>query len=328
MLAYIKEQLSRYDVYGLELDFMREPKCVRFYDDEHAASYLTDFMRQTKRVVAECEAIHGHPIKLAVRLPRDLALSGILGFDVLGWAREGLFDAVIPSSHWPGVDTGMPIADWVEQLSPYNVDVFACMEMNLPHKLYTDLEVAKAHTAQYHAQGSKQTYVYNLYHPFLGYMNDLDMWAIPAPNGAALAEIWSTCGDVEQCRRGKRRHILTEESPAFDYLKPHWQPLPCKVGEGVSFEIQTGPIGERAELTLFLGVDGGEVSSVCVNGRLCTLLAESGNAHILKNPEICAEQIRAFRVPVGPWGGLVQTLTVTATPDTELFYVELAVDEQ
>ena len=330
MLAYIGEQLTAFDVFGIELDFMREPKCVKFYDDPHACDHINEFLVRTKQITEECAALHGHPIKIAVRLPRDMTLCKTLGFDVTHWAKEGLIDVAIPSSHWPGVDTGMPIAAWHEALSPDGVEIYACMEMNLPNKLYVDLEVAKAHTAQDHPQGSARTYVFNLYHPHLDYVNALGIWAIPAPTADELTALWSTCGDIEKCRHGARRHILTEESPAFDYLHPQWKPLPALVGDGVSFEVQTGVISQDAVLMLFLGITPAETGTltVLVNGVPCEKYTGIARAHVLKNPEIDPRSIRAFRVPCGTCMGIVQTITVTASKDTEIFYVELMVDEK
>ena len=330
MLAYIKEQLTAFDVYGIELDFMREPKCVKFYDDPHACDHINEFLVRTKEIVEECTALHGHPVKIAVRLPRDMALCKTLGFDVTHWAKEGLIDVVIPSSHWPGVDTGMPIATWHKALSPYGVEVYACMEMNLPNSLYVDLEVAKAHTAQYQPQGSARTYVFNLYHPHLDYVNALGIWAIPAPTAEELAELWSTCGDIEKCLRGTRRHILTEESPAFDYLHPQWKPLPALVGDGTDFEVQTGVISQDAALTLFLGVtpESAEALTVLVNGVACKKCTDNARAHVLKNPEIDPNSIRAFRVPASACNDITQNIHITAAQQTEIFYLELMVDEK
>lgn len=330
MLEYIKEQLSAFDVYGIELDFMREPKCVKFYDDERACEYMNEFMAETKRVVGECEALHGHEIKIAARLPRDIDTCKMIGFDACYWAAHGFVDAVIPSSHWSGVDTGMPIAKWCEELSPYGVEVYACMEMNLPNKLYIDTEVAKAFTAEYHAEGSKRTYVYNLYHPYLSYINDLDMWAVPAPTAQELAELWSTCGDVEKCQRGVRRHILTEESPAFDDLKPHWKPLPATVGEAIEFEVGTGYISPDAELTLFIGINNAtrEDIKVTLNEVPCEYIAHNAEAHILKNAEISSENIFAFKASSVKFGEISQSVSVKANEAAEIFYLELMVDSK
>lgn len=326
MLAYINEQLTAFDVYGIELDFMREPKCVKFYDDPRAHEYLNEFMVQTKKIADACAKLHGHPIRIAARLPRDMELSRILGFDVLTWAKCGYVDVVIPSSHWAGVDTGMPIAAWHKALAPYGVEVFACMEMNLPNKLYADLEVAKAHTAQYHPQGSARTYVYNLYHPFLDYVQELGVWSVPAPDAAELAALWSTCGDVGKCLQGVRRHILTEESPDYSYLKPAWKPLPRLIGEGAAFELQTGAVAPDATLALFIGVNGDKDLHVTFNGAPCTPLADNTGAHVLKNKEFDPRTVLAFRVPANACRELVQRVLVQGDAQSEICYVELMVD--
>lgn len=326
MLAYIKEQLTAFDVFGLELDYMREPKCVRFYDDPHACDVMTAFMEQVKEVVRACEALHGHRIQIAVRMPRDIETCRLIGFDVAEWARRGLVDAVSPTSHWPGVDTDMPIAAWCKALDPYGVDVWAGMEMNLPHKLYVDTEVAKAFTAQYHAQGSKRTYIYNLYHPALEYINELDMWAIPAPTEQQLLQTWGTCGDVAKCARGVRRHIVTEESPAFNDLKPTWRPLPRALGEGFAITLQTGEIAAEAQVTLYVGVKPAAHVTVCVNGVPCARDFGNTGAHILQNKEIDPQTVAAFAVPRSACRGTAQEAFIAGDADAELFYVELMID--
>ena len=161
------------------------------------------------------------------------------------------------------------------------------------------------------------------------YANHLNEY-IPAPTAEELAKLWSTCGDVEKCLQGTRRHILTEESPAFDYLRPHWKPLPAMVGNGVDFEVQTGVISPNAALTLFLGIDPADAGAlnVLVNDVPCEKCTGNARAHVLKNPEIDPNSIQAFRAPAAACRGITQTIRITADQQTEIFYLELMVEEK
>ena len=96
MLSYIREQVTRYDVYGLELDFVREIQCFPHMtaDRVECTRIMNGFIRQVKAIVREAEAVHGHPVKIAIRVGRDMTHTLHYGLDPVYWAKEKLFDVL------------------------------------------------------------------------------------------------------------------------------------------------------------------------------------------------------------------------------------------
>lgn len=327
MLDYIEEQLLAIDVFGIELDFMREPKCLKYYDDKNVYLYMNAFMEKVRARVDKCAAHHGHKIKIAVRLPRDIKISKKIGFDAEYWAQNSLVDAVVPSSHWLGADTGMPISEWCEKLSPYGVDVYPCLEMNLPLGLHIDAETAKAHTVQYADQGADATYIYNLYHVHFEYLKEAGVW-FDCPTAEEIMDTWRACGDIDNCRRGVRRHIVTEESLGFHQLVPRWCPLPKRISYGLGVKMQTGNIDDDSELTLFVGIRGQKNDNVAVlfNSNECEYLGKGLDAFALKNPNLDKDEIYAFSVPKKCAEPISQIVAISGDRDAEVYYLELKVD--
>ena len=327
MLDYIEEQLLAIDVFGIELDFMREPMCLDYYGDKNVCLYMNGFIEKVRATVDRCAERQGHPIKIAVRLPRDINLAKRIGFDAEYWAKNSLVDAVVPSSHWLGADTGMPIAEWCEKLSPYGVEIYPCLEMNLPLGLHIDAETAKAHTVQYADQGGDATYIYNLYHVHFEYLKEAGIW-FDCPSAEEIMDTWRSCGDIDNCRKGVRRHLVTEESLGFHKLVPRWNPLPKKISFGLGVEVQTGNISDDSDVTLFVGIKGQKNDNVRAffNANECKYLGKGLDAFALKNPNVDPEEIFAFSVPEACAEPLTQVVAISGDRDAEVYYLELKVD--
>ena len=326
MLDYIEEQLSNIDVYGIELDFMREPMIFDYHNYRDITPIMNEFMVSVKDIVKKCEEKHGHKIKTLVRLPRDINFSKTIGFDAVYWAENSLVDYISPSARWMTTDTAMPISEWVEKLSPYGVETFAGLEIQTPYpypKHPTDIDIAKAHTVQYHAQGSKRTYVYNIYHPFLA-APDIKCYQ----GEEEIVEIWRTCGDIEKCKKGVRRHLLTYEDNGFTDFGERWLPLPKTVENGVRFEIQTGEINPTDELTLFVGIKNASADSLYVsfNGEKCEYIGDGADSFALKSPEYTAKDFAAFSASAVNPNPVTQFIEISGDPKTEIDYIELKVN--
>lgn len=326
MLDYIREQLCAIDVYGIELDFMREPKCFDYHNYRDISPIINEFMGKIKEIVTDCENLHGHKIKIMLRLPRDMDFARKIGFDAVYMAQHGLADAVVPSPRWETADTDMPISKWVERLSPYKTEVFPCLEINTPYSKSTDCETAKAHTVQYYSQGASGIYVYNIYHPFLAFP-DFPFYSYKRVN--EITEIWQTCADYEKCLKGVRRHILTYEDNGFtDFGKP-WRPLPKIIGSGADFEIKTGEISEGSTVTVFLGIngEGTEKIRVTLNGIPCRNAAKAEKPFITeKEASAVSQSFYAFTAQNANFPSDIQRLGINGSPECEIAYVELKIN--
>ncbi|MCC7493149.1 MAG: hypothetical protein IT204_12405 [Fimbriimonadaceae bacterium] len=93
-LALLTELLERYDVDGLELDFMR---CLRYFHDaeiDAGRPLLTDFVGRVRAQLDRCGQQRGRRLELALRLPPEPAMAAAAGLDLATWAARGWVDRI------------------------------------------------------------------------------------------------------------------------------------------------------------------------------------------------------------------------------------------
>ena len=129
-LAHLREIAARWDVDGVELDWMRCGLALRPNHERDDARLITDFMRRARAAVSEVGRRRGRPVKLSVRVPRTPSLSRNLGFDAVAWAREGLVDLVVATSLYK-VDRDIDVRGWTDALAVANpaVAFLPCIDM-------------------------------------------------------------------------------------------------------------------------------------------------------------------------------------------------------
>ena len=170
MLAYIREALERYDVDGIELDWMRfEHHAPRDVARTEGAAALNAFTRQAKALVAEFEKKRGHEIRLAARVDSDPESALNHGMDWRTWAKEGLVDWLVACNFWDTVDFNLPFASWSAELKTINPRVLLLPGLDcgihLPgqgHRYLTADEYAGWGDKMYR-QGAKGIYFFNLF---------------------------------------------------------------------------------------------------------------------------------------------------------------------
>ncbi len=102
MFDIIIDVCERYDVGGIELDFMREPMHFRPNmegrpaEQEHL-DIMTEFVRRIRAKVDEIGQQRGRPILINTRVPNLLGRCRYMGLDVERWITEHLLDMIIPS---------------------------------------------------------------------------------------------------------------------------------------------------------------------------------------------------------------------------------------
>ena len=98
ILAFIEEFLGKYDVDGIEFDYMRWCHVFRPSEAAKNAPLLTAFMRRTRRLLDQASRKRGRErLLLGVRIPQTIEECDKLGFDVAEWIKDGLADYVCPS---------------------------------------------------------------------------------------------------------------------------------------------------------------------------------------------------------------------------------------
>lgn len=269
MLGYLREQLLRYDVYGVELDWMREITCFDYKNNPGAAGIMNDFMRDTNSIVREAEAKWGHDIQIMARLQRDVEQCLAYGFDAVTWANEKLVDIIVVTPRWATCDSAMPIAYWSAKCK--GVMLYAGIE-TLVVKQGADFQatakVVRGYSAQYLTAGADKIYLYNYY------QNPLD-----DNSTGRNPEIFASCGQLQTALNATRRHVVAYQDIVPDGFESY-RPLPLKItsyGKG-SLNVETGLIPESAKVTVIIGTstpDAIKKLKLLANGTACVFGGET-----------------------------------------------------
>ncbi len=286
MLDYLREQLARYDVYGVELDFQREIYCFDYINNPNCHEIMTQFMRDARQIVKVAGESWGHPIQIGVRLGRDLEQNKIFGFDAVTWAKERLIDLVVPTPRWNTNDDEMPIAHWVESLP--GVAVRAGLEILVKRQTNNaaiTAEVARSLTAKYLNQGSDGIYMFNL---FIGHGNSETI-------NEQFREIYRTCCSLEQALALPQRYVVMWQDTYPEGCAPSW-PLPIPLtSEGGSLDIDLGILPQVCDCTLTLGVEG-KLHQLTVNGTAVSPM----EAGVAGEKGFCQPGAKLLSCPVPP----------------------------
>jgi hypothetical protein len=260
MLDYMDEQLGRYDVDGLELDFQREIFCFDYLNGKDNASIMTGFIREVKGIVEKHEAARGHKIEICLRLCRSIEDNLGFGFDVEAYHEEKLIDSVCVTPRWSTVDSDMPIKEWMERFP--DLEIYAGIE-SLVNDCMTVPATSPAKrglVTSYVSDDPHGIYYYNYFlNPHVGAENCKGTFGF-YEDGAA---------DVEETIKKPLSFVVTYQDtcPIFD---TPWRPFPRMIAKGETFElpIKTGKLPDRAA-TLIFGIVEDRIGDLelTVNGR-------------------------------------------------------------
>ena len=276
MLDYIEEQLDRYDVEGLELDFMREVICFDYLNCPDKVEIMNGFMREVNRITSAAGKKWGHKIKRIVRLPREIDQCLIYGFDPETWVREGLVEHINVTPRWESCDNDMPVALWKEKMPSAEISAGVetlCLR-NDSGLTHADADVVNGLAAAYISQGADAVYLYNYF---------MNPYCESNPCNTSVAEynrayhnrtedIIRRCGRGETVFSTKRRHIIMFQDIA-PYGCDRFMPLPMKIEAGQRRELSlpVGYVSGNAQAKLILGFSTGspQAARICINGNEC-----------------------------------------------------------
>ena len=319
MLRYLEEQILRYDVHGVELDFQRELYCFNYLDDDMdvCTGLMNDFVRKVKAIVNRAEAKFGHPVRLAARLTRDIDQSLRFGFDARTWAREGLVDMIVPSPRWSNVDTGIPFDVWKKELP--GVEIPGCLETLLSSEggnaIMTE-DTARGLAAGHLAAGADDIYLYN----YFGEHDD---------KKSRDHVVQATAGSLEEIYRHRVRCFVQKQDEAT-CPRPfrNWEPLPIApaAGETGCVELRTGNIPAESSVTLLAVLDRGciEDAEMQLNGEIVTGFV---SCEMPEPKGFLPADIQCWRAAVPVPEKAIQEISFTAKANgVSLCWVELDVE--
>ena len=157
MAAVIFEVFERFDVDGVELDFMRHPGFFRL-EEAYANRYLmTDLVRHVHQRLLQVSTERGKELLLAVRVPPTLADSTRVGVDVAQWMDEGLVDIVVVGGGFIPFET--PVEEFVRAARGTDCLIYGCIEATR----YIDEKHLRALASRWWHDGADGIYLYNFY---------------------------------------------------------------------------------------------------------------------------------------------------------------------
>ncbi len=313
-LGLIRETLERYDMDGLELDFMREPYLFKPGHEAEGSRILCEWLKQVRELVVQTAARRGHGIKIGVRVPANPITAKNLGLDAVEWARLGLIDLVVVTPRWASMDTDLPLAVWKDLLSPWPVTLAGGIEIREqafpdgPARL-TDSATAVAAAATILSRGADAVYLFN-YFPSLiknGWTPEAYKNTLSAMTSAATMAGMT------------RRHMLTFRD-VFAPGEARDNALPV-TARRPSFRLGTAARPQGQAVTAMVRLrpqDDALAPELWINGIRCPLLSQVQNEYTFTVPEqAMMEQVQV--VEVADKGGLSITvehveITIAAAP--------------
>ncbi len=269
-LALIKETLERYDIAGLELDFMREPYLFSKGREPEGRKILTEWLREIRTLAKTAAKRRGHVVLLGVRVPSCPDTAFGLGFDVPAWAKEGLVDLVVVTPRWATLEFAMPLEKWSGLLGD-RVTLAGGLEVlyrpgpaSPPRRVTPDEAVGAAVAVL--SGGADAVYLFNYF------QNGSPGWSLPEYQRTLKA-----FSSLKELLKLPRRHAVTYRDVTF-LGEDYHAPLPAS-GTHLSFELPLGPLlgaGWQIEVQIEVAAPTAEgtLPSVCLNGVLGKLLCD------------------------------------------------------
>lgn len=333
-LDYINEALSRYDCYGIELDWQREIYLWSIGEEYDGLDILNDFMRDVESIVEIYEQKYGHEIKIGIRCASDIETNYDFGLDVLTWAAEGIIDLVIPTGHYTTADTDTPVTEWVSLMHPYGIEVAPCIEEYIQTnpvnggRTQNTLMTYNGAAASFLSQGADKVAVYNFYISCGQYIRDMHKVSTMAEDVSGTFRhfnIASTIGSLEKLMTLDRRVVLTYNDTAMIWNDNRAQlPLNVSAGETGTLRIAVGDIPAGATVTLKFGVNNQNIAkrpTVYVNSKAATWLGLEINAEGLSN-----SQVITYSVPASALNSQHLVIEITPQRDLTTDYAEILIE--
>ncbi len=286
-MKLIVEVLTRYDIDGLELDWMRTPNNFPEQELDAGRELLTAFVREARRHAQAATQRRGHPVHLAVRVPATPEFAVAEGLDAVRWAREGLVDMIVVSDFWGGCGD-FPIERWRAQIGPDGAacKLIACTQCTylcVPKgfQFVNNIAAQRGFTASMADRGAEGIYLFNHFHAVTGIQR------LRTPEGKSfeegtLADLFRAAADRKSAPAGRRIHPLAihDGLPEKTDYRPAL-PAPLAVNNpSASFRLHIGPRpAATAACRLFIGLyatNGVEAAQfdARVNGTACQPLPD------------------------------------------------------
>ncbi len=159
---------QRYDLDGVELDFIRHPLFFRpnMKGDPATSAQvamMTDLVRRI-RAITEREGLkRGRPILVTVRAPLSLQNGLDIGLDVLTYLKEDLMDILIAGQDYVQMGVASDLKNMVDLGHKYGVPVYALLVPPKPYAVYNDIRAWRGAAMNRWYWGADGIYIFNFF---------------------------------------------------------------------------------------------------------------------------------------------------------------------
>ena len=273
-MKLIREVCARYDLDGLELDYLRFWLYFRPGREHEGAKLMTAFVEEAREAVDAAAKRLGHPVELAVRVPSTPWIAHRHGLDAVAWTKAGLVDLVIAASWWASSNSDVPIETWKGLLADTGVPVALHLECGIDsgaggRRTMTHEEIRGSLTSGWQ-RGADAVYFFNLF------TGPYQRW--PREDHDQLLQ---DAGSYTALCRGPRRHPVTITSPWSEGEPGKEKSLPYTGRHGV-FRLHVGPkplAGQQARVELVVP-EHDQPLEVHLNGIPCRFVGLVKDEHI------------------------------------------------
>jgi len=159
-LSVIREILENYPADGLEIDWMRRPRCLPLGRERELAYRMTDFMKEVRAIARRVGQ------KICVRVPAHPDLAIAHGLNVDEWADLALVDMIIASPDWMALDWEIDCNAWTEAVKGRvpvlpSIDFGSADARWMPRRVFTDARMHRGWADAMHYTGFKDLYLFN-----------------------------------------------------------------------------------------------------------------------------------------------------------------------
>lgn len=243
VVAFVAEVLKRFDVDGIELDYMR---WCHMFDSAEAVEntpLLTDMTRKIRSVLDAAAKTRGRKkLLLSARIPQTFAECRRLGFDVKGWVQERLVDYICPSDFFFS-DFNIAVDQYVALCRGTDCKVFPTIHplIQVNHPENIEPEHYRALARGFFASGAAGLSVYN-------YQYNWRRWT---GGTRGLVDGWPKT--LSWLTELKNSDVLDSRSREYLFV-PLWQiysPSGVAKAQRIAFERKDGAKGDVIGLRLF-----------------------------------------------------------------------------
>jgi len=299
-MAYVRELVSRYDLDGFELDWMRNPFYFKAGQEKAGLASLTEFTADVRRLLDRREKELGHRIELSARVPTRPETARALGFDVDAWVQQKLIDRLVVSPFLFS-QFDVPIEEWTQLVGGRPVTLEAGLMVTIHPSVASpvvshNLETARGAALSLLDRGADRIYLFNFFDD-MPYAVTGQTYRGSA-HWKAFRELLCELGSMETMDRKSRRHIVTnDDTRAPEDHSPLILPRDFAAGAAVEFTIPTGPspVGTQS-IRLRLVAERAQISDakswmIRVNDQICEPLDK---VTIISHANVA---LREFAVP-------------------------------